>query len=155
MSAPWSSLVPLSLAASIALGCASSNPGAPTGDVDSASDLVRALAARGLAASAGATLPRSAFPFMSVEAQELQVEGAALHAFEYPSTLAAAAAAAGLVNGDQTLLILWADTPRFYRRGDLLVFYVGSDPRVIAALDDLLGPAFLIGEPRIRSRPAG
>jgi hypothetical protein len=38
--------------------------------------------------------------------------------------------------------VVWPGPPHFYRNERVLVLYVGSDPKLIAVLTDLLGPQF-------------
>jgi len=69
----------------------------------------------------------------------------------------AASAAAGAVapdgysvgaseDGETTVSqIEWVDTPHFYRRGSLIVLYLGKDAPTLELLDALMGPQFAGG----------
>jgi len=65
--------------------------------------------------------------------------------FEYPTDAAVQRDAArvapdgGSVGGSA---MMWAATPHFYRRGLLIVLYVGEDSSVTSVLQSVLGPHF-------------
>lgn len=84
-------------------------------------------------------------PFFSVEAQMIAIDGADVQVFEYPNEEAADADAA-LVSSDGssvgTSMPFWVDTPHFFKSGQLIVLYIGSDAGVITTLESILGPQF-------------
>lgn len=84
-------------------------------------------------------------PFFSVEGQMLKVGGEDVQVFQYPHP-AAADAQAALVSPDGSTVGTskphWIGEPHFYKRGRLLVLYVGDDDKVLKALDAALGRQF-------------
>lgn len=84
-------------------------------------------------------------PFFDVEARILVVDGEGVQVFEYDdATTAAAQAARVSSDGSQigTTKPLWVGPPHFYRKGRLLVLYLGEDTRTLERLACLLGPPF-------------
>jgi hypothetical protein len=68
--------------------------------------------------------------------------------FEYPDRAkaekdAARVSADGMTIG--TAKPHWLAPPHFFRRGKLIVLYVGNDEQVLRALQERLGPAFAGG----------
>lgn len=84
-------------------------------------------------------------PFFVVEGQILDVDGEGIQVFEY-SAAAAAEAQAGLVAADGSQIgtskPLWVGTPHFFRKGRVLVLYLGENTRTIDLLKSALGPQF-------------
>lgn len=132
--------------ASAGFGCGGT-PTGPTG-VSSTDALVRTLQDRGLEVVRMEEMPRSAFPFFSVPADRLIVEGDNVHVFEFRSSRSADADAA-LVSPDGTTIgtshVDWIDSPSFYKRDQLIVLYVGRTTRVLAVLEEVLGAPFAGG----------
>jgi len=84
-------------------------------------------------------------PFFDVEARILEVDGEGVQVFEYGDAATTAAQAARVSSdGSQigTSKPLWVGPPHFYRKGRLLVLYVGEDTRTLERLACLLGPPF-------------
>jgi hypothetical protein len=50
-------------------------------------------------------------------------------------------------NGSSTTVVDWIATPHFYKRGRILVLYIGNQPKIRALLQSLLGPQFAGGTP--------
>lgn len=84
-------------------------------------------------------------PFLSVEGRMLHVGGEDVQVFQYPHA-AAADAQAALVSPDGgtvgTSKPRWIGEPHFYKRGRLLVLYLGNDTTVLDALGAALGRQF-------------
>ena len=135
--------IKLSVAAVLlATGCAAHSPAAPSA-LANVQALVPLLEHTGARVSVVEQMPRESFPFFSVRAQRLLVNGQSVRVFEYPGANSAVADAAR-VAPDGTPIgstqITWVDPPRFYMRGQLIVLYVGRDEDVSAMLEDVLGP---------------
>ena len=84
-------------------------------------------------------------PFFDVDARLLMVDGEGVQVFEYGNaTIAAKQAARVSSDGSQvgTSKPLWVEPPHFYRKGRLLVLYLGEDAKIRERLACLLGPAF-------------
>ena len=84
-------------------------------------------------------------PFLSVEGKLLNVGGEDVQVFQYPHE-AAADAQAALVSPDGSTVGTskphWVGTPHFYKRGTLLVLYLGNEVKVLKALNFVLGQQF-------------
>ncbi len=84
-------------------------------------------------------------PFFSVPGKIIDVKGEEVQVFEY-TTMAAAEQEAALVspNGGSigTSMVSWMSAPHFYKKGRLIVLYVGVDKTVIALLNYALGTQF-------------
>jgi len=81
-------------------------------------------------------------PFFEPEGQVLVVEGQDVQVFEF-SAETEAASAAGSISPDGssigTSMVNWVADPHFYHSGRLVVIYLGSDGRVLSALEDVVG----------------
>jgi hypothetical protein len=104
--------------------------------------LIDALRASGATVQTGEAVEQ---PFFTVPGRFIRVGGQDVQVFEYPDEAAAQRQAAlvspdgGTVGGSA---IMWAAPPHFYRRGLLIVLYVGDDSSVKSSLQSVLGPQF-------------
>ena len=136
---PITVVIPMLLA-----GCTAHSPAEPS-QLVSAQSLVPFLEHLGAKVTVAERLPQESYPFFSVTAQRLVVNGENVHVFEYADADAAAQDAARVdpsgtpIGGTQ---ITWVNPPRFYRRGQLIVLYVGRDDEVSAMLETILGRPF-------------
>ena len=109
--------------------------------VDYAS-LLADLRAKGLRAESAGKIVQ---PFFAVAGRVILVNGQDLQVFQYPSA-ARTNAQAALVSPDGLTVantkVHWLAPPRFYKRGKLLVIYLGDDRDVSSALEATLGPQF-------------
>ena len=137
----------LRIAVPIALllaSCTAHNPAEPSQLVN-AQSLVPFLEHLGATVTVAEQVPTESFPFFSVPAQRLIVNGQNVHVFEYPDGDSAAQDAARIallgtpIGGTQ---ITWVDPPRFHRRGQLIVLHVGKDGEVSGMLETILGSPF-------------
>lgn len=84
-------------------------------------------------------------PFFSVEGRILRVNGEDVQVFPYRDE-ASAQREASLVSADGgtigTTAVAWMGPPHFYRKGLLIVLYVGNTASVKDALQSVLGPQF-------------
>jgi len=126
------------------LGCAHGTPPAPSGQ-SSADSLSRDLQAQGLAVTRSGMAPADAFPFFTVRAARLVAGGEDVNAFEY-TTAALAAADAAKVSPSGSVIgasqVTWISPPRFYRKDQLIVLYVGTNVTVVSALEIVMGKPF-------------
>lgn len=87
-------------------------------------------------------------PFFSVKGKVIALYGDHVQIFEYPGS-AEADAQAALVSPDGmtvgTAKPHWLGTPHFYRKGRLLVLYLGGNEKVLKALEARLGRQFAGG----------
>ena len=123
------------------------SPAGPSA-VGSVEQLVQAVRREGLNATLGGGTNANVLPFFTVAARPILVDGSTIHAFEYPSAEAAATDVTLMKRDGQPAVptvITWVSTPRFYRRDQLIVLYVGCSPAIIEALDRTMGLAFAVG----------
>lgn len=112
------------------------------GQVTDYVSLINALRAAGVSAEPGAHAEQ---PFLSVEGKMIKIGDQDVQVFQY-SEAAQANAQAALVSPDGgavgTNKIRWIGSPHFYKKGKLLVLYLGDDAKVLKALDAVLGRQF-------------
>ena len=84
-------------------------------------------------------------PFFSVKGQIIKVSGSDVQVFEYASAAAADTEAKG-VSPDGSVVgrsrVGWIAPPHFYKKGKLVVLYLGDDTTVIKVLESVLGRQF-------------
>lgn len=134
----FSSLLVLALMLA-ACGNASANSGGPVEDYAS---LVDALRAAGATVEPGDEVYQD---FFTVDGRIIQVNGADVQVFEYetPEAMEAEAALVAPDGGSVgTSMIMWMDTPHFFKAGRILVLYLGDDAAVLDLLEGALGPQF-------------
>jgi hypothetical protein len=84
-------------------------------------------------------------PFFSVGGIVLTVNGEDLQVFEYPdeATVQADADAispdANIINDEE---LAWIAPPHFYRRGNLMILYIGDDPATLRLTEQVVGEQF-------------
>ena len=87
-------------------------------------------------------------PFFSAKGRAISVNGENVQVFVYASQ-GTAEAEAKRVSPDGasvgTSMMSWMAPPHFYRKGNLIVLYVGRDEAVLRALTTVLGPQFAGG----------
>ena len=135
------------LFAALAVSSCGANSVEPT-ELTSIDGFVRALQQQGANATRADTLPRSAYPFFSIAARRIVVNGADVQVFAYTNTTRADTDAShvsptGTPIGQSQ--ISWMDTPHFYKRDRLIVLYVGHSVDVMKPLEAVLGPPFAAG----------
>ena len=104
--------------------------------------LVGDLRHQGVTVSTGGNEPRESFPFFSVRAKRLRIDGDDAYIFEY-TTDAAATSEASTVSPSGTPIgttqATWISPPRFYKRDRFIILYVGTNLTVVRALEAVLG----------------
>ena len=108
-------------------------------------ELVRALRSQSMTVVSRGRAPRDAFPFLSVRATRLIVNGDDVHVFEYATVDGAARDAATISPAGSPIgssQIAWMAPPRFYRKDRVIVLYVGTNVGIAQALEAALGPPF-------------
>ena len=127
---------------SITAGC-SAGPSAPSEEFEEGvKSLVAALGESGAEVHPVGVVSQ---PFFTVQGQLFNVDGEEIQVFEFASadeadTVALTVSADGSSVG--TSVINWVAPPHFYKAGQLIVIYVGSDSGVIGALQEAMGPQF-------------
>jgi hypothetical protein len=117
-----------------------------SGSVTDYSSFIDNLQSAGVTARSAGEIPKT---FFSVKGQTILINDQHLvMVFEYPDA-ASADADAALVSPDGgsigTAKPFWGSTPHFYKRGRLIVLYVGGDENVTKILVSILGPQFAGG----------
>jgi hypothetical protein len=107
--------------------------------------LIRALRGVAVAVVPRGRESREAFPFLSPRAARLSIAGEDVHVFEYATADRAAEEASRIPPAGSPIgshQIAWIDPPRFYRKDQLIVLYIGTNLDVVRALDEVLGQPF-------------
>jgi hypothetical protein len=88
--------------------------------------------------------------FFSVQGQSVEVNGALMQVFEYPTNEAAETDSKAVrpdgyafTSGGRIMMFVeWIAPPHFFLSGSMIVIYVGQDESVLNLLKDKLGPQF-------------
>lgn len=128
-------------------GCAGGTVDAPASHTAAPSSIsgaavVAALRDAGLELRDGGMVEQ---PFFSVPAHVYLIEGRDLQLYEFASEADAEQAAARVAPSGSpigTTMVTWMARPHFFRKGRLIVNYVGTSERVLSELQRLLGPQF-------------
>jgi hypothetical protein len=116
-------------------------------EVETVDELSNELQQRGMTVTRGQTFNQ---PFLEASGTELTVNGETIQVFEYASAETARRDAAQISDDGGTIgntPVTWDGDPHFYREGRLLVLYVGNNPQLLNALEDILGNQ-IAGAPR-------
>jgi hypothetical protein len=84
-------------------------------------------------------------PFFSVPGKVIKVLGEAVQIYQYAHETETEAQAAQVSPSGSTAgtsMMHWTGPPHFYKRGRLLVLYIGDNHQVLKALEDVLGQQF-------------
>jgi hypothetical protein len=104
--------------------------------------LVAALRTAGATVEAGESITQD---FFSPEGSIIKVNGADVQVYEYESTEAMENEASQVApDGGSvgTSMMMWMDTPHFYKAGRIIALYIGSDKTILDVLEQVLGPQF-------------
>ena len=110
--------------------------------VEDTAGLRAALEAAGAAVETGDPISQA---FFTPEGSIVKANGADVQVFEYESAEAMeseasqVAPAGGSVG---TSMMMWVDTPHFYKAGRIIVLYIGSDQTILDLLEKAIGPQF-------------
>lgn len=108
-------------------------------DLDS---LMQTLRAAGSTVELGEAVEQA---FFTVPGQIIKVNGADVQVFVYDSAEAMEAEAAQVAEDGGSIgtnMVMWVESPHFYKLGQILVLYVGEDQAVIDLLEGIFGPQF-------------
>jgi hypothetical protein len=84
-------------------------------------------------------------PFFSVTGQVIMVNGEQVQIYEYANEDGANADAARISPDGGTIgnsMVDWIAPPHFYKKGQLVVLFVGTSTSVMGVLKEILGPQF-------------
>lgn len=107
--------------------------------------LVGDLRQQGVTVSTAGNEPRDSFPFFSVQAKRLRVNGDDVHVFEYTTEAIATSEASTVAPSGTpigTTQATWISPPRFYKRERFILLYVGTNTAVVRALEAVFGNRF-------------
>ena len=127
----------LSLLLVVTVGSASG-----TGPVTDQPSLIRALRAAGAGAEQAGDVDQ---PFLSIKGRMIRVHGEDVQVFQYANAATADVETAPISRDGTTVgtrKIHWIGSPHFYKKGRLVVLYVGDDDKVQRTLEAVLGPQF-------------
>lgn len=110
----------------------------PAGGTSSAASELRAA---GLTVTDGGPVEQ---PFLSVKGRVYAVDGGDLQLYSYATEAEALADTSGISPDAEIegVKVSWMAAPHFYRRGNTVAIYVGSDVRALAVLQRVLGSPF-------------
>jgi hypothetical protein len=112
------------------------------GPVTDYASLVANLRAAGASVKPGEEVDQ---PFFSVTGKMIEVQGEGVQVFQYLSAAEADGQAALVSPSGSTIgttKVHWIGPPHFYKKGKLLVLYVGDDHNLLKALEAALGRKF-------------
>lgn len=115
------------------------------GPVTDYASLVANLRAAGASVKPGEEVDQ---PFFSVAGKMIEVDGEDVQVFQYADAAIADAQAAQVSPSGTTVgrtKIQWIGPPHFFKKGRLIVLYVGDNGKVLKALESILGPQFAGG----------
>lgn len=97
---------------------------------------------RALGATVTVTKEKVSQPFFSVPGRIIKIKAEALQVFEYATTSAAVADASRVSADGSTIGTskpAWMATPHFFKKGKLIVLYVGGNQTIVEVLQKALG----------------
>jgi hypothetical protein len=113
-----------------------------SGPVTDYPSLIKSLRALGAGAAAVGEVDQ---PFFSIRGRMIKVHGEDVQVFQYLNAAAVDAEAAPLSHDGMavgTRKIHWIGSPHFFKKGKLLVLYVGDNGKVLGSLEAVLGQRF-------------
>lgn len=83
--------------------------------------------------------------FFSLPGNSILVDGVQVQVFEFGTEEEAIRAAEDINpdgSGTKTMMITWIEPPHFYRKGKIIVLYLGTDAKMLSLLESALGKQF-------------
>lgn len=105
-------------------------------------EFIEALREQGLDAEKGDSVEQA---FFSVIGDYVNFNDESVQVFEYdsPETMESDAALVAPDGGSiGTSMVTWVATPHFYKKGRILVLYIGDNAETLKLLEGVLGPQF-------------
>ena len=118
------------------------SPASQDGGVEDQASLIEALSAIGAEVQPGDPVEQA---FFAVTGQILKVNDKDVQVFEYESAEAMEADAAQVAPDGGSIgtnMVMWVETPHFFKSGRVLVLYVGEDQGVLDLLKGAMGEQF-------------
>ena len=127
--------------------CLNNAPTGPTGGL-TLDGLVGDLRHQGVTVARAGSEPRESFPFFSVQAKRLRINGDDVYVFEYSTDVVAKSEASTVSSSGTpigTTQTMWISPPRFYKRDRFILLYIGTAMTVVRALEAVSGKPFAGG----------
>lgn len=105
-------------------------------------EFIEALREQGVDAEKGDSVEQG---FFSVTGDSVNFDSESVQVFEYdsPETMESDAALVAPDGGSiGTSMVMWVATPHFYKKGHILVLYIGDNAETLKLLETVLGPQF-------------
>jgi len=142
MKSKFSFTLGILLITAMVLTACSGQPASASTEQFGASELIEALHAQGVDAKLGDSIEQA---FFSVTGYFVNFNEENVQVFEYESAEAMESDAA-LVNPDGgsigTTMATWVATPHFYKKGQVIVLYIGDNTELLKMFESILGPQF-------------
>lgn len=111
--------------------------------VEDQASLIMALQSAGATAEVVDTISQ---PFFTLEGVFITINGEEdIQVFEYEDVQAMESEASQVApNGGSvgTSMMMWVDTPHFYKSGRIIVLYIGNNTEILGLLNEVMGPQF-------------
>jgi len=126
-------------------GCGKAATSAPSAQplaVEDKASFIASLQASNATAEIGDTVIQD---FFTPEGNIIKVNRLDVQVFEYETAEVMEAEASQVApDGGSvgTSMMMWVDTPHFYKAGRIIVLYLGSDQAILDLLEQVLGPQF-------------
>ena len=117
-------------------------PAAEPATVEDQASLVAALEAASATVELGDSVEQA---FFRPVGQIIKVNGADVQVFEYESPEAMENEASQVAPDGGSIgtnMVMWMDTPHFYKAGRIIALYIGSDQVILSLLENALGSQF-------------
>jgi hypothetical protein len=140
-------LIP-ALILALLLGCAARSPATPDYDFE---NLVSDLESAGARVEVTDDIWDSKVFDSETQAQAINIDGVRATVLMYANAAVAESAASrispdgyGIAGASPGIaqFVDWTDTPHFFKKGRLIVYYVGNEEPVLKVLEGVLGPQF-------------
>jgi hypothetical protein len=111
-------------------------------EVEDQASLIAGLQAAGATVEVGDSITQD---FFSVKGQTVKVNGVDLQVFEYENADAMEKDASEVAPDGGSIgasMVMWMDTPHFYKAGRIIALYLGKDQTILGLLNKVIGPQF-------------
>jgi hypothetical protein len=142
MKSKFSFILGILLITAMVLTACSGQPASASTEQFGTSELIEALHTQGVDAKLGDSIEQA---FFSVTGHFVNFSEENVQVFEYESAEAMESDAA-LVDPDGgsigTTMVTWVATPHFYKKGQVIVLYIGDNTELLKMFESILGPQF-------------
>lgn len=130
------------LVVAFVLTACSGRPASASSEQFGTSELIEALHSQGVDAKVGDSVEQA---FFSVTGNFINLNEESVQVFEYESVEAMERDAARVdPDGGSigTTMVTWVATPHFYKKGHIIVLYIGDNAEILKMFESILGPQF-------------